>query len=207
MPPPVTIIKDCRHGRMMFLPRDAYVGRALDLYGEYGEIEARTLAQLVGRGQTVVEAGANMGAHTVHLGQLVGPAGRVVAFEPQRAMFYILCANLALNDLFHVFAYRIAQGAAPAGAGVPLADVHRRAGNFGGIAVSDSGPGRWRCRSPQSTSSPCRRCICSARLMSREWRSKCCAGRARRSPVPYRPIICTENDRRQHSPAVIKRAD
>jgi len=34
-------------------------------------------------GNVVVEAGANIGAHTVALTQAVGPEGRVIAFDPQ----------------------------------------------------------------------------------------------------------------------------
>jgi FkbM family methyltransferase len=200
MPPPVTVIKDCRHGRMMFLPHDQYVGRALDLYGEYGEIEARTLAQLVTPGQTVVEVGANMGAHTVHLGRLVGPAGRVVAFEPQRAMFYLLCANLALNDLFHVAAYRIALGDAPGQAPVALPDVHVPA-NFGGKALFGPGP---------TEDVPVRRvdglALPALHLLKIDVEGmelQVLRG-ARETIARRRPIIYAENDRRPNSPALIR---
>lgn len=197
--PPVTVIKDCRHGRMMFLPHDAYVGRALDLYGEYGEIEARTLGQLVARGQTVVEVGANMGAHTVHLAQLVGPTGRVVAFEPQRAMFYVLCANLALNDLFHVAAYRLAVGAAPGRTRVPFADVHRPA-NFGGIAMADAGPGEdVSVVTIDGLSLPTLHLL----KIDVEGMELDVLRGARDTIARHRPVIYAENDRRPNSPALI----
>ena len=31
--------KECRHGRLMHLLNDAYIGRSLDVYGEYSEGE------------------------------------------------------------------------------------------------------------------------------------------------------------------------
>ncbi len=83
---------------MLFNHHDAYVGRSLALYGEYGPLEAALFAQIVKPGMWVVEAGANIGAHTVHLSRLAGDTGRVIAFEPQRLTFQTLCANVALNS-------------------------------------------------------------------------------------------------------------
>ena len=70
-----------------------------------------------------------------NLAKLVGPRGNVLAFEPQRAMFYLLCANLALNEQFHVRAYRVAVGDRVGGTRVPLID-HRQDANFGGVALA-----------------------------------------------------------------------
>jgi FkbM family methyltransferase len=58
----------------------------------------------------VLDIGANIGAHTLHLAQLVGPGGRVLAFEPTEFAFRKLRRNLDLNpslasrvELFHCF--------------------------------------------------------------------------------------------------------
>jgi FkbM family methyltransferase len=200
MSQPVTVIKNCRHGRMMFLPHDQFVGRALDLYGEYGEIEGRTLGQLVTRGQTVVEAGANMGTHTVHLGRVVGPEGRLIAFEPQRAMFYLLCANLALNDLFHVSAYRIALGAAAGRARVPLIDAHLSA-NFGGVALSDPGPSE-----EVAISTLDQLALPALHLLKIDVEGmEADVLRGGRTTIArHRPVIYAENDRPLNSPALIR---
>src|SRR6478672_6409918 len=40
------------------------------------------LRELVSPTSLVLDIGANIGAHTLHLAQLVGPEGRVLAFEP-----------------------------------------------------------------------------------------------------------------------------
>lgn len=45
--------------------------------------ERRLLRGLVGRGDTVLDVGANIGIYTEFLAQLVGPDGRVIAFEPE----------------------------------------------------------------------------------------------------------------------------
>lgn len=84
--PPVEL-KECRHGRMAFLRRDQYVGRSLALYGEFSQFETELFAQFIRPGMAVVEVGANIGAHTVSLAQMVGPHGAVFALEPQRVIF------------------------------------------------------------------------------------------------------------------------
>jgi hypothetical protein len=86
---PATALKTCRYGPMLYLKRDRYVGRSLDVYGEYSELEMQVFAQLLRLGMSVAEIGANIGAHTVPLAKLVGPGGAVL---PQRAMFYLLSA-------------------------------------------------------------------------------------------------------------------
>ena len=40
------------------------------------------LRKLVSPGSLVLDIGANIGAHTLHLAKLAGPTGRVMAFEP-----------------------------------------------------------------------------------------------------------------------------
>jgi FkbM family methyltransferase len=54
---------------------------------------------VVGSGDTVVEAGANVGAYTVLFGMWTGPTGRVIAFEPDPNAFDGLHEHVAMNDL------------------------------------------------------------------------------------------------------------
>ena len=57
------VMLSTRHGPMCALAGDAYVTRSLQLYGEYGHDEVDLFRQVVKPGMTVVEAGANIGAH------------------------------------------------------------------------------------------------------------------------------------------------
>jgi FkbM family methyltransferase len=55
------------------------------------------LSRLVTPSSLVLDIGANIGAHTLHLARLVGSGGRVIAFEPTDFAFRKLCRNLELN--------------------------------------------------------------------------------------------------------------
>ena len=87
---------------MLYSIADIYIGRSLDLLGEFCEDEARLHRDVIGEGDVVVDAGANIGSHTVVYGKAVGPAGRVHAFEPQRLVFQVLCAIVALHYGLHI---------------------------------------------------------------------------------------------------------
>ncbi len=145
IPPPIheaghVRIKRCRHGVMAYDHHDTHIGRSLDLYGEYCEAEVDLFRQLVRPGQIVVDAGANIGAHTVFLSKHVGPTGRVLAFEPQRLVFHLLCTNLALGAITNVDAHHAALGAQPGTIVVPELDV-QAANNFGSLGLGDGAAG------------------------------------------------------------------
>ncbi len=59
----------------------------------------RLLAEAVPPGGTVLEGGAHLGYVTVHAARAAGPTGRVVVFEPNRAIHEPLRANLADNQV------------------------------------------------------------------------------------------------------------
>ena len=126
--------KACRHGQMLYNVNDTYVGRSLDIYGEYSEGEVEVFRQIVRPGDVVVEVGANIGAHTVFLAKHVGPLGRVFAFEPQRILFQTLCANLALNHLTNVYCMQQAVGAEAGSVMVPFWD-YSKTDNYGAVSL------------------------------------------------------------------------
>ena len=106
-------LKRCRYGVMLYNVNDAVIGRSLQVYGEFCEDDVRLFRSVVRPGHTVLDIGANIGCHTLALAAMVGSQGRVLAFEPQRTMFQILCANLALNGLDNVEPHQAALGAEP----------------------------------------------------------------------------------------------
>lgn len=132
-------LRECRHGRLLFNVNDQYIGRSLDLYGEFSEGETELFARVLAAGDVVVEVGANIGAHTAWFGRAVGPGGGVVAFEPQRVVFQTLCANVALNGLANVHCFQQAVGAQAGSIVVPLLDP-AAPNNFGGLELTHAFP-------------------------------------------------------------------
>lgn len=64
-------------------------------------------------GAVFVDAGANIGSYTMPAARLVGPAGRVVAFEAHPVTFGFLSRNIAANGLANVTALNLALGEGP----------------------------------------------------------------------------------------------
>ncbi len=125
---------DSRHGKMLVNRFDMYIGRSLIELGEFSEGEVDLFRQVIRPGNIVVEAGANIGSHTLPLARMVGEAGHVVAIEPQRIVFQTLCANMALNSLTNVTTIWSAVGQQTGHIFVPAID-YRRTNNFGGLGL------------------------------------------------------------------------
>jgi FkbM family methyltransferase len=193
-------LRQCRHGPMLFNRRDIYVGRSLATYGEYSEAEIIVLRQLLRPGAIIVEAGANIGAHTVPLARLAGEGGCVHAFEPQRLQFQILCANLALNGLYNVFAQQQALGSAPGSLQVPLLSP-AMAQNFGGLSLEGQGSGERVAVTTVDALGLERLNLIKADVEGME---RAVLEGARATITRLRPVIYVECDRRDRAPALIE---
>ena len=67
------------------------------LQGSFEPTTTRAYEKIVHPGDVVLDLGANIGAHTLPLAKLVGPTGRIFAFEPTNYAFTKLQKNLKLN--------------------------------------------------------------------------------------------------------------
>lgn len=190
-----------RHGLVLYNRHDLYIGRSLDRYGEFSEGEVDLFKQVVKPGATVVEAGANVGSHTVALARLAGEAGRVLAFEPQRLVFQTLCANLALNSLSNVDARCEALGAAPGETFVPKIDYERE-NNFGGVSVGDATRGE---RVRVATIDSLELSRCDLLKIDVEGQEISVLEGARATLERCRPVLYVENDRQDRSARLIER--
>jgi FkbM family methyltransferase len=130
----MNVLKNCRHGLMLYNTNDVYIGRSLNDYGEFSEEEAEIFAELVKPGMTVLDVGANIGTHTVVFSKLVGPKGLVFAYEPQRLIYYSLCANISLNNLKNVYCLQNAVGNKDGRVDIPELDM-RKVQNFGELQL------------------------------------------------------------------------
>src|SRR5687768_4181202 len=125
-------LKQCRHGQMHYQPNDIYIGRSLELYGEFSEEEVGLFGKVVSSRDVVVDVGANIGTHTVALS---GLAREVWALEPQKVVFDCLCANVAVNGLRNVHCLNVAAGGDARPIAVPQIDPDTIF-NFGGLDLS-----------------------------------------------------------------------
>ncbi len=118
----------------MYLTTDTYFAPLLEKYGEYNYGEADLFRQLIRSGDVVVDAGANIGCHTLTFGRIVGPHGMVLAFEPQRPIYQCLCGTMALNELWQVNTYLCALGAERGTGKIPFVQ-YNESNSFGGASV------------------------------------------------------------------------
>jgi len=127
-------LKLAKYGYTLYNKNDKYIGRSIELYGEFSELEVELFRQICKRDFVVVEVGANIGTHTMALSKIVGDKGRVYAFEPQRVVFQTLCANMALNSITNVEAFQVALFNQKGELLIPEIDYDKE-GNFGGIEL------------------------------------------------------------------------
>jgi FkbM family methyltransferase len=71
------------------------IGRSIATQGVYDLPLTEALTRLADRGETVLDVGANIGYASLVLARAVGPAGRVICFEPNPALLPTLRANVA----------------------------------------------------------------------------------------------------------------
>jgi len=74
----------------------------LAVNGVYEPEDTEFVRRVVKPGDVAFDIGANIGYYTLFLSRLVGPSGRVVAFEPAPDLLEILRGNVAYNRCAHV---------------------------------------------------------------------------------------------------------
>jgi FkbM family methyltransferase len=188
-----------KHGLAMYNRHDKYVGRSLDLYGEYSSSEQDLFRQAVRPGWLVVEAGASSGAHTLALSRCVGRTSLVIAFEPQRALFQVLCGNMALNSITNVECRREALGEKAGKIRVPPLDYSQEANISGLVLGGDRGD-----EVPVITIDSLNLPRCDFLKIDVEGMELAVLRGARQTIEKLRPILYLDNRRRENSPAVIE---
>lgn len=193
-----------RDGVFLINTNDTFVGRSLQVYGEYCRDESRMLRQLVHPGDTVMEIGANIGSHTVGLAKAVGPQGRVLAFEPQRACFALLQSQIALNELTNVLAFNQGAGDRSSTFYVPQID-YTAAKNFGGVALAERPSPDHEAVAVVRLDDCCRDLKVHLLKIDVEGMESQVVDGARGLITASRPRLYVENDRIAKSPALIRR--
>jgi FkbM family methyltransferase len=86
-----------RRGVWFELDLEEGIDLSIFMLGVFEPDTYRALERLIHRGDTVLDIGANVGAHTLHMARFVGQEGRVIAFEPTEYAMRKLRRNLQLN--------------------------------------------------------------------------------------------------------------
>jgi FkbM family methyltransferase len=86
-----------RGGLLWELDLSEGIDFSIFLLGAFEPSTVRLYQRLVKPEDTVLDIGGNIGAHTLPLARLVGPRGRVIAFEPTAYAIRKMRANVALN--------------------------------------------------------------------------------------------------------------
>lgn len=87
-------------GNKIYLDKKDTLG--LSINGVYEEFETEIIKNTIKKGDVVIDLGANIGYYTVLFAKLVGPTGKVYAFEPDPSNFSILKKNITINKYKNV---------------------------------------------------------------------------------------------------------
>lgn len=74
----------------------------LSINENYDVAETEIVKKEIKRGDVVLDIGANVGFYTLIFARLVGPEGKVFAFEPDPESFYLLKKNVEINGYTNV---------------------------------------------------------------------------------------------------------
>ncbi|HEX9671072.1 MAG TPA: FkbM family methyltransferase [Thermoanaerobaculia bacterium] len=91
------VIKEIAPGLRLFVDlSDQVVGMGI-VHGSYETEELELVRRHVRAGDTALDIGANVGLFTIHMAALVGPQGKVYAFEPSPELAELLARSVAEN--------------------------------------------------------------------------------------------------------------
>jgi FkbM family methyltransferase len=104
-----------KHGGLLYVaPWDLLISEVIRDTGVWEPHITALLRRILGAEALFVDVGANIGYFTVVAAQLVGPNGKVVAFEPSPGNVQLLLASVVRNGLAHVDVWPVALSDRPA---------------------------------------------------------------------------------------------
>ena len=132
------IISQTRAGSKFRVRPSDFVENRICFFGTWEPSITHQFENLLKVGDVVLDVGSNIGFYSVLSAKLVGPTGKVLAFEPSRSIRERLNFNLELNQLNNVEV--VPQGAwhEPGQAVLNLVDGNRGSSSLGEISNSSS---------------------------------------------------------------------
>jgi FkbM family methyltransferase len=123
------------------LKRRFFRGQILRKTFRTNEPEWAAADRWLSAGDWAVDIGANIGHYTRRFSDLVGPTGRVIAFEPVPATFELLAANAALFAHANVTLLNLAASDSTQILGISIPDFDVGLKNYYGAALTSSSEG------------------------------------------------------------------
>jgi len=99
---PLQVILRMRSGILINADTSDFIQREVFIKSEFEPEVENVLRAFLRPGDTFVDVGANIGIFSLLAAQIVGPRGRVIAFEPVPITLEKLRANILLNNLQNI---------------------------------------------------------------------------------------------------------
>jgi FkbM family methyltransferase len=125
--------KKIPEGIIILNKQDVAVSGAI-AFGLFERTELEHFRKIIKPGMTVIDIGANIGLYTVIAAKLVGPEGKVFAYEPEDDNYEILKKNIEINKLSNVIPLKTALAEK-----VGAADLYLDLNNRGHHSFANSG--------------------------------------------------------------------
>lgn len=126
------------HGYVMSLDASDQSDRTSYFLGRYYDLATQLyMREVVFPGDTFVDVGANIGMITMLAARLVGPDGRVIAFEPNADVYRRLCAHVQKNQLENVSPNPVGLSDAPATLTLKVWAKNKGWGTFGTLSSEE----------------------------------------------------------------------
>src|SRR5205814_351485 len=97
-----------RFGSVMKIDTRDAIQRFVYFFGVFEPTITKYLMESLRRSDIYIDIGANVGYHSLLASKLVGPTGKVFAFEASPSIFQILTENLQANHATNVVAFNLA---------------------------------------------------------------------------------------------------
>lgn len=99
-----------KYGTVLISNKDMYIYYSLISTKIWEEHIGKVFEKFVKNGDTVIDAGSFVGTHTLHLSNLVGNKGSVLAFEPNKYTYTGLVYGLIKSKCYNVSTYNYGLG-------------------------------------------------------------------------------------------------
>ncbi|WP_431855460.1 FkbM family methyltransferase [Azospirillum sp.] len=124
-------------GRYLLFAGDDLISAVLRAYGNWDPVTVATAEMLLdmdGRGGTIIDGGANLGAFSIPIAKLAGGRYQVLSFEVQRIVYYQLCGNVVLNGVDTVYPFNFGLSDREGHIRIPKPD-YTTDGNIGALSI------------------------------------------------------------------------